>query len=389
MKINIRSICRWFGVQLVGLGLLLLGAWSIPHRWCEQSADRWLKGDIQLQQSLARDVEQSIDHGIKLGDFSTGSDQFNGEWLFGTYLMAGLGFGQIAVAHPETKENNVRLMSVCIDRLLTPEVRAFDRLMWNSDPIETLDGDEAHVAYLGYLNLLLSFHRWLDPHSSYARLNDKISYTLIRRMNANKHLLLESYPDEAYPMDNCAAIGSIGLWDRATGLNHAEFVDRWIKYCRLHYCDPKTKLFYQAVSPWNGCSVDNPRGSGSALGTYFISFADPVFAGELYGAIKKHLAGTFLGFGAVREYPHSIRDGKGDIDSGPIVFGYGLSATGFTIASSRIFGDAAYFRRLCGSAYLAGAPLQSGESLTFVTGGPLGNAILLAMLTALPQEVWK
>jgi hypothetical protein len=98
------------------------------------------------------------------------------------------------------------------------------------------------------------------------------------------------------------------------------------------------------------------------------------------------LADTVCGFGVTREYPRQVTGGHGDIDSGPVVFGCGLSATGFMIAGSRLCGDADWYRRLTSAAYLFGAPLRRGNSREYVTGGPLGNAIMFAMLTAQPLK---
>lgn len=60
------------------------------------------------------------------------------------------------------------------------------------------------------------------------------------------------------------------------------------------------------------------------------------------------------------------------------------SGTGFTIASGRTFGDRALYVSLARTAYLTGAPVSRGDERFFVTGGPLGNAIMLAMFTAQP-----
>ena len=124
-----------------------------------------------------------------------------------------------------------------------------------------------------------------------------------------------------------------------------------------------------------------PRGSGTAFSLVAIHYADPKLASILYQGIKKSLASSLLGFGVVREYPHGIH-GKGDIDSGPIILGYGLSATGFTISGARMFGDEDYFKRLFATVHIFGAPVNRGGRQGYISGGALGNAILFAMFTA-------
>lgn len=367
-------------VWAASLAAFLLPLWFIPHRWCERDSAAWFRGDEQRQAQLARGVERLVTNPLGRAHFKTGSEQFNGEWLFGTYLMAGFGFGQTALEHPQRRARHLALMEHCIERILADDVRAFDREMWRNDPLDTLDRDTGHdhAAYLGYFNLLLSFHHQLDPNSRFAPLNDRITAALVRRLERSRTLLLLSYPAETYPVDNAAVIASIALH----GPQHRPLVEQWIARCRKDYLDPQTGLLIQAVEPHSGAAADSPRGSGTALAAYFLSFADLPLSRDLYRAAQTHLADTVFGFGVVREYPRHCRGGRGDIDSGPVILGYSISATGFLIAGSRIHGDADEFARLTSTAHLFGAPFRRAGRREYVTGGPLGNAILFAMLTA-------
>ncbi|MEQ9321324.1 MAG: ATP-binding cassette domain-containing protein, partial [Polyangiaceae bacterium] len=69
-----------------------------------------------------------------------------------------------------------------------------------------------------------------------------------------------------------------------------------------------------------------------------------------------------------------------------LVFGYGISATGFAIGAARIHGDRERFEGLYATAHLFGAPVTQDGMTSVVTGGPLGDAILFAMLTAIPAD---
>jgi hypothetical protein len=73
---------------------------------------------------------------------------------------------------------------------------------------------------------------------------------------------------------------------------------------------------------------------------------------------------------------------RSDIDSGPVILGFGVSATGFAVGASRANDDRDSFVALYATAHLFGAPFDESGSRTFTTGGPLGDAILFAMLTA-------
>jgi hypothetical protein len=135
--------------------------------------------------------------------------------------------------------------------------------------------------------------------------------------------------------------------------------------------------------------IDAPRGSGTCLGLYFLSFSDPSTSRSLYLSAKRELQGGLLGFGGMKEYPASVEGGLGDIDSGPVIFGYGVSPSGFMIAGTRIHDDYGFFRKLYATAYLFGSPYDSDGRRNFVTGGPIGNAIMFAMLTALRREEFE
>jgi hypothetical protein len=370
-------------VALVGWAAFLAVTATVPAWWCRRGAEAWLKPEPVPQQALARHVERTIRAGVGLTDFHTGDDRFDGEWLFGSLLMAGLGHLQLAVADPAAASSHLAVAELCIGRMLEEPVRRFDREAWHVDALDASGTDGDHAAYLGYFNLLLGFDRLLHPATRHAALNDRITAHLVARIEATPGLLLQSYPGELYPVDNCAVIGSIGLHQRATGTDHRDLLARWSAACRTQWRDPASGLLFQSFDPLHVRPADDPRGSGTALGLYFLSFADPALAAELYAAMSRSLKDSLLGFGAFREYPRGT-SGTGDIDSGPVVFGLGLSATGFGLAGARLFDDREQFRRLYGSAVFAGAPVRRNGEFQFATGGPLGNAILLAMLTALP-----
>lgn len=339
-----------------------------------------MRGDLETQQQLARTVAAQMREGMTSADFQTQSELFNGEWLFGTHLMAGIGLCQLVRQHPETAAEWTPVIESCIRELLSPQVREFDRKSWQADALETLDTDQGHAAYLGYLNFLLGLYREIHPQNEFVPLNDAITTALIRRLSQSPIGLVATYPNEWYPVDNTPILASIALHSRATGKDYSRLLTREESLWRSRYVDADTGLLIQAVNG-DGSLRDLPRGSGTTLGIFFLHHAYPKFTAELFSAVQRQLVTRFLSFGAVREYPHGM-SGSMDIDSGPVIFGFGFSATGFALAGARIFDDADLFGRLFSSAILAGAPTYRENRMDFLTAGPLGNAILLAMFTA-------
>jgi len=374
-------------MPLVSALLALASLCVLPHRLCEGKARTFYRGEAEATRQLGSHVDAAVEK-LALSRFSTGSARFDGEWYFGTGMMAALGFGQTARAHPELAPEALDRMDRALDTMLGPRARAFDRDAWGSDALESLDSDQGHAAYLGYANLALSLRRFVAPGSRFDELGDRVSAALERRMNRARGAALETYPGEIYPVDNAAVAASLGLRARARGEPEPAAVRAFLRALRQRYVDPKSGLLHQSVGA-ERLPADAPRGSGTALAAYFLSFTDEESSRALHRAVRRELAGDVLGFGVVREYPHSFSGRRGDIDSGPLIFGYSISAMGFGLAGCRVHGDEDGFRELYRSFHLFGAPLERNDSLAFASGGPLGNAIVFAMLTALPAEHWR
>jgi hypothetical protein len=361
---------------------LVLGALLVPLAYAAERV-----GEPPLDDRLAAGVAEWVDAGVTTGNFGTGSALFDEEWHFGTCQMAAFGFAQHAATHPEARAADLAHMERCIDVMLSEAGRAFDARKWSADPLATLTDDRGHAAWLGYTNLVLSVHRSLDPASRFAGVNDALTEALARRIATDETGIPETYPGERYPVDVAAGIASIGLYDRVTGADHGALLSTWTTTLRARY--RVDGLLVQSV--WrDGAPADAPRGSGTFLAAYFLSFWDTALAAELYQGGRAALYDTVGGLGVMREYPKG-QDGKGDIDSGPIIAGFGVSSTGFAIGAARATGDLATAEALARTATVMGAPVDTGGVRHWKTGAalggaPLADAILFAMLTARAPE---
>lgn len=369
----------------LGLAVLLgsLATATVPHRVAGWEAEAWLEGDPALTEQLAKGLRQTTQDELVKHPFRTGSQHFDSEWLFGTYMMAGMGFGQLALSQPERAAEFTADLDRCIAGMLKPESRFYDTSTWGADPLSTLSGERGHVAFLGYLNLTLGLRRLLAPNNPYAELNDQVSEALERRLLATSGFV-ETFPGRTFPIDNASAVGSLGLHQRATGKSHARviraFSDRVNRLARQR----GDGLLIQ-ITTTSGAPLSVGRGSGTFLASYFLSFADPELSRSLYQSGKNALYTEHLGFGAMREHA-PWREGENDIDSGPVLFGLGVSSSGFALGPSRAFGDAETFRGLYALTHLFGVPVDTGGTRAYATGGPIGDGVLFAMLTARPPS---
>jgi hypothetical protein len=331
----------------------------------ERRAEGRYTGELAWQASLANAVAAHTSPGSL--SHSGSGELFDAEWTLVTCQMTVLGLGQVILAHAETRDDYLPAMRRCSTWLASPEARAFGSRKWGQDPLDASAAQGTH-AYLGYIHLALSMHRRIEPDVDWAPTHDRVQEVLLHALENPIHQI-QTYPGETYPADIAAVVGGVALY----GADTTEVVERLMKDA----VDPHTGMLFQALSPTGG-PADGPRGSGTAIAAYFLSFSDTAASASLYQSLQRD---SFLGVTGIREYPHG-EEGWGDVDSGPVVFGLGVSATGFALAGAKMHQDRPTYRAVHRTAGVFGLPGPALSGRWYYTGGRIGNAILLAMLTA-------
>ncbi len=375
----------WFGHPVVRLAVrgvaLIACAATVPRCISHGSAVGSYEGHGWAYSALAPEVQAYVQSGVAASAFFTGSPRFDGEWAFGTFTMAAIGLGHVALEYPARAPEYIPTMEKCAEALTSAETNAFGSSAWGNFGFDGLPAGEGH-AYLGYSNLALSMLRLLHPNTRFAKLHDDLTEALALRLSKSPHALFETYPSEAYPADVSMVAGSIALHDCATGAPERPWWPAWKKALST-WIDPASGLLYQAGNANSGQPMAPPRSSGTALAAFALSFVDKPLSKKLFGGLSRARE-HFLGFGGINEYPRDY-DGQGDIDSGPVVLGLSVSATGFTLASAKLHGDRQLFLQLHRTADFWGVPVKHNQGARYMSGGPIGNSILLAMTTA----TWK
>lgn len=363
------------------VGAVLVLRWVVPA-WYGRDANAWLEGDARahaLAMEMVRfEAEDSAHRASKSGN------RFEGEWALVTHQMTALGLGQLIIAHPEWKAELAPSMRQAALRSWLPEMRDFGTRAWGGeDALASVGGENGH-AYQAYPALAVGMARWVDPKgfpADVARAHDALIAAYERRLLASPIALIETYPDEAFPTDVAAVAAAIAMHGRATGVDHSRVLAHWVKQVRRVQIDQPSGFVHQRMGV-DGRRHDVPRGSGTGLAAYYAGFVDRSLADQLGNALLAHER-SFFGFSGVAEF--DVKEGHGDIDSGPVVMGVSVAATGFALAPFRAFGHREAFTRVLRTTSLFGLPREEAGRLYFRTGGPIGNALLLAMLTSGPE----
>ena len=111
-------------------------------------------------------------------------------------------------------------------------------------------------------------------------------------------------------------------------------------------------------------------------GLHFLRDVSPEFATDQYGRAREHLIRELFGFSAVREFPEGA-EGQADIDSGPVIFGLGPSASGFAIPAAAVMQDVATAKSLLKASAVAGLPVLGSGELYYSAMPPVGQAVIL------------
>lgn len=333
----------------------------------------------------------------KLQEITVDSSKYH----FLSNIFGGIAVGQSSIGKELwLQERNLTIIKNCIHNSLSNESQFFDSFAWGELP---LNSNNPHLAYLGYLNMLLSMNRYLELHptenknyprnlyvdSSYVRLNNNITTKLLNSFYNSTSGVLETYPSQAITVDNVVALASIALYYKAYNKEYSDTFNNVFSRFLDISIDKNTGLLNYYIDYKTGESDNTIRGSGSAVAMYFMSFIDLRESEKLYTAIKTSLKDTVYGIYGIREY---LRDGEkdpriaGDTDTGPIVYGLGTTSTGFTIAGAKLFKDEITFNQLTKTAWLVGIPINNIDGVTFINAGVLENFTMFMILSSIKIE---
>jgi hypothetical protein len=360
--------------------VLAVGIVFAPRRGCGHDADPLFAGDLRAQEPLAREVARAaLAAEGRAGDARRSADRTHGQMDVARDTMTILGLGQIVREHPERRAAYLPAMRAAAARLADPRAFGYPARVWGTNGVASIRPGDGH-AYLGYINLALGMLRAVDPDMPERALHDRLTAALADRLAQAPNGLIETYPGETWPPDVAAVAASIGLHAAVTGTDRHALLAHWAE--RFSRCAISSSGYLvQRVRSGTCRPADAPRGSGTAIASYLLGFADAPLSQRLYDALRAQGRISWLGFGGVREYPKGFT-GKGDGDSGPVILGASVGATGYAIGAARAHGDRDFFRELYRSATLGRTGLGIGKRLQPPGGPELANALLLAMLTA-------
>ncbi|HEY8936403.1 MAG TPA: hypothetical protein VIM65_14320 [Cyclobacteriaceae bacterium] len=150
------------------------------------------------------------------------------------------------------------------------------------------------------------------------------------------HFYPTSYRGQAWPADAVVCLASLSLHDKIFAAQYSYNIKNWLTHVKATL--DSAKMIPHSVYASSGKPLEASRGSSLSLMLIFLKEIDTDFAAQQYLLYKKHFVDTRLGLLGIREY--RIGDyGIGDVDSGPVIFQMGSSATIVGMGTTSVYGD--------------------------------------------------
>jgi hypothetical protein len=223
-------------------------------------------------------------------------------------------------------------------------------------------------------------------------LRDQVE-TFAQELNDSKTGLLNDYPAQCYPGDVMAAIACIHRADAVLGTDHSAFVKRSL---RAFTGSRTTKLRIPPylASAETGKPLSQARGCANS---YYCLTSPELWPDEAkywFRVHEKFFWQQQFGISGFREFPTNAatKDWTFDVDAGPVIAGFGVSATAFGVGAARKNGrfDLSYplsTEMLATVWELPNGTLAVPHILSNVSHAPmLGEAAILWLLTVQPES---
>ncbi len=288
---------------------------------------------------------------------------------------------------PSPLEESRGAVTAAKDLILDPAHHTWVRTHWGPDYMHQENVFFRSLIIAG----LTSYEHLTHDGTTTALLRDQVD-TLASALDASELGVLDDYPGECYPIDVLAAVGFIQRADAVLGTDHSAFIARSRRGFEGPMADRLGLVPFRMDLP-RGTQVQPSRGIGNS---WVLLFAPDLWgqahADELYGRYEDAFYQRHVWVEGFREFARSGAepDWGFEVDAGPIIDGFGTSASAFAIAAARRNGrfDHAFAlsAELAAASWtLPGGTLALPRAVSHAAEAPyLGEAAIMYFLSVQP-----
>lgn len=262
------------------------------------------------------------------------------------YTLPAIAYANLAISDPRRRTESLKRMSGLLDSAVASTIA---KVKPPGGKLDRLTSYKKHATYLGQLNMALGYYRLIGGDDRYDAINKAISDVLHKALVELKARPLASFPTYSWTFDTIPVLVSLKLYDHNTGSGRSDAVIRqhldWMSKNAIH---KPTKLPYSRINKV-GRGLALPRGCDLSWRISMIAQLDAPLAKTMYGSYVKAFWLDRAIVSGFAEWPGG-KGGRQDADSGPIVMGIGMTASGMGLAASASTGDTQRYDRLAGQA---------------------------------------
>jgi hypothetical protein len=194
-----------------------------------------------------------------------------------------------------------------------------------------------NVFYRMLLIMGLSSYEHLSKKTTYRAILVEQTNSLANELAKAKYHLLDDYPGQCYPNDVLWSAAAIQRADKLLDANHQKLA---VDVMQVFNSITTTEFGLPAymAEPETGKMMERPRGCGNSGILIFAPELDSKIAKQWYQNYEKYFwqnNGLCRGF---REHSKTLNYSFSDVDSGPVIGGFGSIASAFGIGAARAAG---------------------------------------------------
>lgn len=350
----------------------------------------------RMHRDLAPKVQQWADGRVASGTAATVPlyDVPTTEWPMFTAVFYLLATEQLQAAwlegtrrdEPEPLSYSRGAVDAARRLILDPAHHTWVRTHWGDDYLH-----RENVFFRSLLIAGLTSHVSLTgDRSAVPMLRDQV-VTLARDLDRSERGVLHDYPDECYPIDVVVAIGFIRKADPLIGTDHSAFVQRSVRAFEGAMADDLGLVPYR-MDLRTYEQVQPSRGIGNSWVSIFAPDLWPERAQRWYTRYDEAFWQDRVWASGFREFARGRGDAdwQFEVDAGPVLDGFGTSASAFGIGAARRNGRFDHAYELSAQLSAASWTLPDGTSLapralSHAAAAPyLGESAILYFLTVQP-----
>lgn len=269
-------------------------------------------------------------------------------------------------------------------------IKTYKKLNWATTKAIFSEGmkPERGVFYSGWKNFFLAriIKGGLDGEDSLLRSEfENATSSIVAAYEESECQFLDSYPGLAWPADNVIAIASVAIYNQLIGQKHRGFLKRW-KHALLKNLDKNGLIPHQTQSGTDKV-IEGARGSSQSLTLIFLKEFAPEISAEHFNKYRSLFLTSRIGLPGILEYPMGTV-GNGDVDSGPVLFGVGGSASIVGMRTLAAYDDFFVSKGISNSVEAFGVPYSLCGKKKYLFGKmPMADAFIAwANSTAAPDQ---